>query len=278
MRRSILAVGVLLLVASIATAGCGSDSVQVADSSPTATSKQEKPPFPHGDKGYEEDGTEDPEITAMVAQSHQRLAAWLRSEYVKNLDPRDLSQTRKGEFFGGGMSTFEEAVDFGDVVVSGQVKDLLFVPFGTVATFQVDRTAKGEPKSTVYIMQASYVEPVEGDARKTNNAQVIYDPGWSMLFDGDRAVLALQKIPELDAEQAGFIGDSLGGAPLYEIVRGRGQYLLADGKVRSEENNTPVIKPDRGSDGKTEKELMDTAETYAKDERTSYKSAIPSVP
>lgn len=261
-RKSILAI-CAFLVAGIATAGCGSDSVQVADTATAATSKPVKPPH-DPNKNYENDDKEDPETIAMVEQSHQRLTVWLRSDYVKNLDPKGVSQAPK-ESFGGGMTTFEEAVDFGDVVVSGRVKDVLFVPFGTVATFLVDRTAKGEPKSTIYIMQASFVEPEDGNARKTNNAQVIYDDNWSMLFKGDRAVLVLKKISELDAEQAEFIGDRLGGAPLYEIVRGHAQYLVENGEIRSDKNNTPVRNPDRKFDGKSEKELMDSAETYAKE-------------
>lgn len=96
---------------------------------------------------------------------------------------------------------------------------------------------------------------------------------WPMLFDGNRAVLALEKRTGFDAEQSGFVGNRFGGAPLYEVVRGSGLYLLADGKVRSERSKTPVAEPDRGLDGKTENEVMDAAKTYAEDGRVSYASS-----
>ncbi len=268
MRKTTFAASAFLVV-SLALTGCGSDVVEATSTSPTKPSNPEK--SPQGSRDEDAD-TEDPEFVKRMEEAERGHFAWLRSDYVKNLDPRDLDQARSMANWGGDVvDTFEQAVDFGDLVVSGQVKDLLFIPDGTVTTFQVDRAAKGDPKSTVFILQATFVESSDGESRKTNNARLIYEQGLAMLFEGDRAVLVLRKIPELNRDQAEFLGDSLGGAPLYEIVRGHGQYLAEkDGKVQTEKTNTPVRDPDQSFNGKSEDELMDTAEEYAKDNRSSY--------
>lgn len=237
---------------SVFASGCGSDSVQVADTSPAATG------VPVDDKGVDETGP-DPRADE-IAMADKHYLEWLRSDYVKTLDPKSLKKQEDWGIRLLGPRTFDEAVDKADSVVSGVVEGLLFVPYGTLTTFRVDRTAKGERKATINVLQTSHVQPDEND-----QAEQVYDPAASLLAKGDRAVLLLKKFPatELMPEQKEFLGEGFRD-PVYMVLRGSGQYRSEGGMVRTEKANSVVPNPDESFDGRSEDALMDAAETRAK--------------
>lgn len=185
---------------------------------------------------------------------------------MKTLNSKKLPKVDRQANAPLGPSSFEETVDKSDLVVAGRVKDLTFLPFGTLTTFQVDRTAKGEPKDEIFVMQRGYIYPENDHEDNTSLPKLVYDDAQTFLHKGDRAVLLLRKAQQIsDPVQAEFVGDTLGGAPVYYIHRGSGEYRSEGGKVRAEK---PSYSSDsdtyRQLDGKSEDELMEKAEARGK--------------
>lgn len=251
MSRAIIAGPAALAASFFLLAGCGADSDDVAVTSPAAVATGEpSTPSYRGDSYY------------------QQYAEWLQSDYVKQLDPTSLLQKEHQRDLNMGSPTFEWAADHADLTVSGKVTDLRFVPDGTLTTFKVDRTAKGGPKSTIYVMQTSYIAPEDNEVGKTGNAVLLFDGVQPMLFEGDRAVLFLEDLTGgLNPVQAEFLGDSLGSALIYHAVRGAGQYRIQNGKIRAEKTVSEVPNRDRRFDGKSESEILDATEARTKKEK-----------
>jgi len=154
------------------------------------------------------------------------------------------------------------AMQTADLVASGKVTGLRFIPNSALATFQVDRTAKGTSKGTVYVLQTSYLHPrfLAPDSKvETGEPLLVIDPLTSLLFKGDRAVLMLKRV-RLDYEKAEFVGDTLSGAPVYQVIRGAGQYRWEGGKMQAEKAFSQMPNLDQSFDGKSESEVMDAAE------------------
>lgn len=243
---------------AVFVAGCGREAVDSADVGPAAGADA-KPNPPKG-----EPEPPDPNFRDPFVEDFRNLGKWLRSDYVKNLDPKKLRRAEDQGLRPLGPETFEESVDRGDLIVSGRVEgDLVFGPQATLTTFRVDRTAKGTPKNSIYLLQTSYVEPDGGEYRKFDNAVFVFDKTVSMLFEGDRAVLILRKV-EFTPEHAEFFGPLVGDAPVYQVLRAAGQYRSEGGKVKAEEASSEVRARDRRFDGKTESELMAAGEARAK--------------
>jgi hypothetical protein len=236
-----------LAVVGFFLTGCGTDSADVTSPAAVATQEPTAPSY-RGDSYFQE------------------YAKWLQSDYVKKLDPTSLEQEEHDRDLDMGGPTFEYAADHADLIVSGRVTDLRFVPRGTLTTFKIDRTAKGGPKDTIYFLQTSYIAPKDNDFTKTGNAVLFFDGVQPMLFKGDRAVLFLKDITGVfDPIKQEFLGDSLGGASVYHAVRGAGQIRIKNGKVRAEAAVSEVPKRDKRFEGKTEDEVMDAAEARAKE-------------
>jgi hypothetical protein len=238
----------VLLVSGLLVTGCGSDLLEVAQAPPTtAPSAKLKPDPPKG-----VDDPNDYEDMAPVAEVERLRAEWLRSDYVRNLDPRTLETGEDMANYGRGPDTFEQALDEADLVVSGEVTGLLFIPEGIITTFRVDRTAKGRSAATIQVLQNNSLDR-DGDTARLVIGRV------PMVFEGDRAVLLLKEYASTDlmGHQQSFVGDRFAGVPLYRVEGATGQFRSEGGKVRAEETRSVVLKPDRRFDGKTEDEMLD---------------------
>ncbi|MGQ0847390.1 MAG: hypothetical protein ACT4QF_25000 [Sporichthyaceae bacterium] len=234
-------------VAVMFVAGCGSDSADTADSVPQAGSSV----------GPDED---DPRAREPGISSEE-FYGWYRSDYVKNLDPATVDKIdRSAESASRPLFSraFEDAADRADLVVSGTVVDLIFIPEGTVAKFRINGTGKGKAElSEIYFLQPSYVTPGEGGYGQRGNAVFIEDEVQPFLFEGDRAVLFLGDFTgAASLEQEEFIAETLGEVRMYYALRGAGQYRIENGKVRSEKASR--WKPDREDrfDGKSEQAVL----------------------
>lgn len=253
-RRPIAGPG-LFLAGVVLLGGCGSESTDIvgADSPIGVTATPTLTPAPPNAV------RSDP-----AAKEDQVYGAWLRSDYVKKVNLKSLRKVDQQADAPFGPPSFEEAVDAADIVVAGKVKDLTPVPYGTLTTFVVDRTAKGEPKQEICIMQRGYLYPTGNFEDKDSPPRLLYDDAQSFLFKGDRAVLLLKKLDSPgDQRQVEFLGDSLGGKPVYYILRGSGQYKNEGGKMRTEKLESPVSRtPEsyQSNDGVSEDELMKKAE------------------
>lgn len=253
-----------LLAATIFLVGCGNTSGETAEAS--AGSEASKSP-----------GAIDPSLAEDPhGEYNEAYAEWLRSDHAEKLDPKSVPRKDDPGTRDIGPPSFEEAVDGSDLVVSGKVKDITFVPEGSLTTFRVDRTAKGGAKQKIFIMQTSFLVP-DGDPEDIDNAILLSDPTLSFLFEGDRAVLLLRKVDSLTPQQTEFLGDSLDNSPVYIIQRASGQYRSVNGKVRAEKGD--FYAEDESSyqrvAGMSEDELMDKAEARAKNRDENSVSPSP---
>lgn len=185
----------------------------------------------------------------------KRYREWIASDYVRGLDPRKLPQVETLVHLIPGWPSLVESVGHADLAVLGTVVKTTFVENGAETTFRVERTAKGSPSEHLTIHQWPQVEAAyDADHGGLNykKAELTINPEAPMLFVGDRAVLLLERQPDLkDAPDSAVAGQ-------YCIQGFSGHYLSTNGRVHTVKDNQF-----HDVDGLTEDALMDRIATYA---------------
>jgi hypothetical protein len=200
-----------------------------------------------------------PAVRPPVSNFDRKYAAWLRSPAVRDVDLTQIAHHETNGDGAGGWPTFECAVDRADLVVTGTVQHLDFLPEATLTNFKVDWTAKGSATGVIHIVQSSHLFPEKGEfpSGPFGAATISDEPGSPLLLPGQRALLFLVRTG-LSPMSTRVVPDADPNQVRYGIWDQSGGYVVADGRVKALPTN-----PITDVDGHTEKELMDRAASRA---------------
>lgn len=185
-RRAQIAVGSVAVALTLA--GCGGQAVVQAGSAPVAETVAPEPSPGSAEMEAEHQAGWDAQM--------KRYAEWIASDFVQNLDLRELEQVSTLSDPASGYSSLAEAVDHADLAILGTVEGTAIVPHGIRTRFRVDRAAKGGAARSVTIHQWPTVWPEWDPVAQQPDyarASLTLNPEAPILFAGDRAVLLLEK-------------------------------------------------------------------------------------
>lgn len=89
----------------------------------------------------------------------KRYAEWIASDFVQDLDLRELEQVSTLADPANGYLSLAEAVEGADLAVLGAVEATKIVPHGVRTTFRVHRAGKGSAALFMTIHQWPTVKP-----------------------------------------------------------------------------------------------------------------------